>query len=59
MYKCEELTKKIFIRERGCDPDHWVICGPDVGSSECRPEVNMCAPDYGEDGCMPDCSPTE
>ena len=30
-----------------CDPDYYVICGPDVDSSECAPEVNMCAPDYG------------
>lgn len=42
-----------------CDPDYYVICGPDVGSSECAPEVNMCAPDYGEDGCLPDCGPND
>lgn len=47
----------IYAKE--CDPDYWVVCGPDVGGNECAPEYNDCAPDYGEDGCMPDCSPSE
>lgn len=60
MLTCEPMTKTRFIiRMESCDPEYWVICGPDVGSSECSPEVNMCAPDYGEDGCLPDCAPNE
>ena len=60
MLLCKCLTKSessILMRE--CDPDYYVICGPDVNSVECAPEVNMCAPDYGEDGCLPDCGPNE
>ncbi len=45
------------INSKKCDPDYWVGCSPDVGSSECNPETNMCAPDYGDDGCLPDCEP--
>lgn len=61
MLVCDCLTeKKRFVIHMGeCDPDYWVICGPDVDSDECAPEVNMCAPDYGDDGCLPDCSPQE
>lgn len=60
MLSCEQMTKENFtIMMSGCDPDYWVLCGPDVGSSECSPEVNMCAPDYGEDGCLPDCGPND
>lgn len=47
------------VYSKECDPDYWTICGPDVESSECSPEVNMCAPDYGEDGCLPNCGPNE
>lgn len=60
MLVCETMTKQNFtISMRECDPDYWTICGPDVGSNECSPEVNMCAPDYGEDGCLPDCNPND
>jgi hypothetical protein len=60
MLTCECLKKSNrVVNMSECDPDYYVICGPDVGSDECAPEVNMCAPDYGEDGCMPDCSPSE
>ena len=59
MLTLEKLTKSAHVCMRECDPNYWVICGPDVGSSECAPEVNMCAPDYGEDGCLPDCGPNE
>ena len=55
-------VKKItghLVHSKECDPDYYIICGPDVGSSECAPEVNMCAPDYGEGGCLPDCGPNE
>lgn len=60
MFVCKSLTQNNTIMNmNSCDPDYWVICGPDVGSSECSPEVNMCAPDYGDDGCIPDCGPNE
>lgn len=66
MLECTLLTRtsknsenSYTISMNSCDPDYWIICGPDVDSSECAPEVNMCAPDYGEDGCLPECSPNE
>lgn len=59
MLTCNKLTRSSKVYMKECDPDYWVLCGPDEGSSECSPEVNMCAPDYGEDGCLPDCGPTE
>lgn len=45
------------VYSKQCDPDYWTACGPDVGTSDCAPEVNDCAPDYGEDGCLPSCGP--
>ncbi len=59
MLTCECLTKvsnSMFCSS--CDLDYYVICGPDAGSSECSPEVNMCGPDYDTD-CVPDCHPNE
>lgn len=60
MYQCITMTKQSgFVTMKECDPDYWTICGPDVDSDECSPEVDMCAPDYGDDGCLPDCGPSE
>lgn len=59
MLTIKKLTHNQRVCNRACDPDYWVICGPDVGSDECSPEVNSCAPDYGDDGCLPNCSPQE
>lgn len=59
MFEIQNLTElnDSFV-DNPCDPDYYVICGPDVGSDECSPEVNDCAPDYGEDDiCLPECSP--
>lgn len=59
MLTCKCLTKPNGVRlSNACDPDYYVICGPDVGSSECSPEVNMCGPDY-DTSCVPDCDPNE
>lgn len=59
MLSIRKLTHSSRVHNRTCDPDYYLICGPDVGSDECSPEVNDCAPDYGEDGCLPGCSPEE
>lgn len=60
MVLCKVMTRaNSDITMKGCDPDYWTICGPDVDSDECAPEVNNCAPDYGDNGCLPDCSPNE
>lgn len=57
---CTQMTGTyLAVEMRGCDPDYWTICGPDVNSDACSPEVNSCAPDYGDDGCLPDCGPNE
>ena len=58
MFTIKRITGA-HVYSNECDPDYYVICGPDVGSDECNPEVNMCSPDYGDDGCLPDCSPNE
>jgi len=59
MLMFKKLTNGSIAIEKSCDPDYWTICGPDVGSSECSPEVCDCAPDYGDDGCLPDCGPND
>ena len=59
MLICKPMTRsRKTMHMTSCDPDYYIICGPDVGSSECAPEVNPCGPDY-DTSCLPECGPEE